>query len=85
MPVNAVSHHELHHSRGHDHAAAQAVSELSALKKIGYLMSMRRQIARIRKSVAVGARRPEAVTDPFRSGPDQGTTARAGRRGGGEL
>jgi hypothetical protein len=30
-------------------------------------MSMRRQIARIRKSVAVGARRPEVVGDPFRS------------------
>jgi hypothetical protein len=28
-------------------------------------MSMRRQIARIRKSVAVGARRPEVVVDPL--------------------
>jgi hypothetical protein len=28
-------------------------------------MSMRRQIARIRKSVAVGARRPEVVADPL--------------------
>ena len=32
-------------------------------------MSMRRQIASIRKSVAVGARRPEVVVDPFRAGP----------------
>jgi hypothetical protein len=31
-------------------------------------MSMRRQIARIRKSVATGARQPAAVTDPFRPG-----------------
>ena len=28
-------------------------------------MSMRRQIASIRKSVAVGARRPEVVVDPL--------------------
>ena len=34
-------------------------------------MSMRRQIASIRKSVAVGARRPEVVVDPLslRPGP----------------
>jgi hypothetical protein len=32
-------------------------------------MSMRRQIARIRKSVATGARQPAVVADPFRSGP----------------
>jgi len=31
-------------------------------------MSMRRQISRIRKQSAVSARRPEAVTDPFRPG-----------------
>ena len=32
-------------------------------------MSMTRQIASIRKSVAVGARRPEVVVDPYRAGP----------------
>jgi hypothetical protein len=32
-------------------------------------MSIRRKQQVIRKSVAVGARRPEAVLDPFRPGP----------------
>jgi hypothetical protein len=32
-------------------------------------MSMRRQIARIRKSVATGARLPALVSDPFKPGP----------------
>ena len=34
-------------------------------------MSMRRHIARIRKSVAVGARRPEVVPDSFKPGPSK--------------
>jgi len=33
----------------------------------GSRMSMRRKSARIRKGVAVGARRPEVVVDPFRA------------------
>jgi hypothetical protein len=32
-------------------------------------MSRRRQIARIRKGVAAGARRPEVVVDSFPAGP----------------
>jgi hypothetical protein len=34
-------------------------------------MSMRRQIACIRESVAVGARRPEVVVDPLRLSKDR--------------
>jgi len=48
-------------------------------------MSMRRQIARIRKSVAVGARRPEVVVDPIRAGPTKAELRGAGRGGGREL
>jgi len=47
-------------------------------------MSMRRQISRIRKQSAVSARRPEAVTDPFRPGTSKAELG-AGRGGGGLL
>jgi hypothetical protein len=48
-------------------------------------MSMRRQIARIRKHSAVSERRPEAVADPFRSGPTKAELREQAAEARGEL